>query len=326
MTDNAREGTTRRGLAREVVCEGIGVHSGTRARLTLRPASVGSGRTFVRAGTRIPATLAHVADARLATTLGHDGVRAAMVEHLLAALVIAGVDDVDLLLDGDEVPILDGSARGWLACLAKAEPRDADVGGTSPGPPTGVRGPVGHVQTGALREGAASPLPSQPTHAPLRRAEAFTLDRVIRVETRGGWAEASAADRLSLDVSVNFPHPAIGAQRWAGGAGDFAAELAGARTFGFLADAEALRAAGLARGASHENALVFDAEGPMTALRWPDEPVRHKALDLLGDLALLGAPLRAHVRVHHGGHALHHALVRAITEACPQAYDDHRRA
>jgi UDP-3-O-[3-hydroxymyristoyl] N-acetylglucosamine deacetylase len=235
-----------------------------------------------------------------------------MVEHLLAALVIAGVDDVDLLLDGDEVPILDGSARGWLACLAKAEPRDADVGGTVPGR--------------ALREGAASPLPSQETHAPLRRVEAFTLDRVIRVETRGGWAEASPADRLSLDVSANFPHPAIGAQRWAGGAGDFAAELAGARTFGFLADAEALRAAGLARGASHENALVFDAEGPMTALRWPDEPVRHKALDLLGDLALLGAPLRAHVRVHHGGHALHHALVRAITEACPLAYDDHRRA
>ncbi len=184
MTDNAREGTTRRGLAREVVCEGIGVHSGAPARLTLRPANVGSGRTFVRAGTRIPATLAHVADARLATTLGHDGVRAAMVEHLLAALVIAGVDDVDLLLDGDEVPILDGSARGWLACLAKAEPRDADVGGTSPGPPTGVRAPS--VTCRRARYGRGRRAPSRPR----RLTHRFAAPRRSPSTASSGWRRA----------------------------------------------------------------------------------------------------------------------------------------
>lgn len=280
------DGTTRRGgLTRAVVCSGIGVHSGLPAVLTLRPASAGSGRTFVRGRTRIPATLDHVVDARLATTLGRDGARVAMVEHLLAALVIAGVDDVDMVLDGDEVPILDGSARGWLAHLGEA----------------------------TVYEAAAD--------------AALRLDRVVRVENRGGgWAEAVPADALSLDVSVNFTHAGIGTQRWVGAADAFAGELAGARTFGFLADAEALRAAGLARGASHENALVFDAQGPMTPLRWPDEPVRHKALDLLGDLALLGGPLHAHVRVHHGGHALHHALVRAITEAGSVAPGGPRRA
>ena len=277
----------------EVVCAGIGVHSGLPAVLTLRPAPAGSGRTFVRGSARIPATLEHVVDARLATTLGHEGVRVGMVEHLLAALVVRGIEDVDLVLEGDEVPILDGSAHGWLAHLAEGAPS-----------------PASHASAGT-----SDGLPS------------VRLDRLVRVETRGGsWAEAAPADDLSLDVSVTFAHPAIGAQRWSGGADRFEAELAGARTFGFLADAEALRAAGLARGARHDNALVFDADGPMTPLRWPDEPVRHKALDLLGDLALLGAPLCARVRVHHGGHALHHALVRALTEAMAVAHGGARRA
>ena len=114
-----------------------------------------------------------------------------------------------------------------------------------------------------------------------------------------------------LDVAIEFDHPAIGAQRWVGGPADYAG-LAAARTFGLLSEADALRARGLVRGASLEHAIVFADDGPLRPLRFPDEPVRHKALDALGDLALLGRPLRAHVTLRRGSHALHHALMSSL--------------
>ncbi|MEN9786056.1 MAG: hypothetical protein RLZZ299_1320 [Pseudomonadota bacterium] len=139
-----------------------------------------------------------------------------------------------------------------------------------------------------------------------------TLRAPVRVAQGDSWATAEPADRLHLTVSVDFPHPAIGRGAWSG---DTWGPLLDARTFGFLADRDALRAAGLARGVTPDNAVVFDDTGPMHgALRGDDEPVRHKALDLLGDLALLGAPLQARVRVHKGGHTLHRALLDAVED------------
>lgn len=131
---------------------------------------------------------------------------------------------------------------------------------------------------------------------------------------RGGGVARAEPGPERLEVAIDFPHPAIGAQRWSGGPEDYPS-LAPARTFGFLRDAEALRARGLALGASLEHAIVYDDDGPLRPLRSPDEPVRHKALDAIGDLALLGRPLRAHVTISRGSHALHHALMAALLSA-----------
>ncbi|HZW28996.1 MAG TPA: UDP-3-O-acyl-N-acetylglucosamine deacetylase, partial [Trueperaceae bacterium] len=127
-----------------------------------------------------------------------------------------------------------------------------------------------------------------------------------------------------LDVSIDFAHHAIGRQRWVGGPDDYH-QLAAARTFGLLREAEALRARGLVRGASLEHAIVFADDGPLRPLRFPDEPVRHKALDAIGDLALLGRPLRAHVTLQRGSHSLHHALMsRLLSSSATSSRDGER--
>lgn len=264
------DGRTRHTLASATVRRGVGLHGGAACAVRLAPAPEGHGRVFRVDGRDIPARSAHVVDTRGCTTLGRDGRRVRVVEHLLAALEAHGVDDVLLEVEGDEIPALDGSAAGWSAALHAA---GLVACGTRPG--RELRAPV----------------------------------RVTRGES---WATATPADRLTLSVSIDFPHPAIGRARWEG---DAWATLLDARTFGFLAEREALAAAGLARGADVGNTLVFDDAGPLHGpLRGHDEPVRHKALDLLGDLALLGGPLRARVRVHKGGHALHRALVDAVED------------
>lgn len=265
-------------LARSFRVAGIGLHGGAAVAVEARPAPVGSGRTFVVGGVAIPATLEHVADTFLATTIARGGARVSLVEHLLSALHAAGVDNAELHVEGGEIPVLDGSARGWCAAIAAA---------------------------GLVAQDAP------------RRA------LVVRepVEARAGesWARLDPADTFELDVTVDFPHPAIGLQRYVGpatGAG-FVEALAWARTFGFLRDAEALRARGLARGASLDNTVVYGADGPMNpdGLRAPDEVVRHKALDAVGDAALLGAPLRGRLCAYKAGHALHVALFRALLAA-----------
>jgi UDP-3-O-[3-hydroxymyristoyl] N-acetylglucosamine deacetylase len=270
----------RQSLARTVSARGHGLHSGKPARVTLRPAEPGSGIVWVagEAGRRveIPTRVEHVVSTRAATTLARDGVRVGTVEHLLAALAGLGVDDLRVELEGEELPALDGSAAGFVALLREA----------------------GVVERG----GAVEPLcVTRPLE--LRRGEAR--------------ARVLPAPRLSLACVVDFAHPAIGRQDARLdplSPAAFASEIAPARTFGFVRDVEALRAAGLARGASVENTLVFDDERVLNpdGARWPDEPARHKLLDLVGDLALLGRPLAARVEVERGGHGLHLALVEAL--------------
>lgn len=264
----------QRTLARAFVREGIGLRGGAPARLRAVPAPAGTGRVFIVHGTRIPATHEHVVDTTLATTLGVNGTRISLVEHLCAALHAAGVDNVELHVDGDELPVLDGSAKGWVDAIAEAGTVELD--------------------------------------AP--RATVRVTD-VVRVEAGSSWVELHPAEGLHLELHVDFPHPAIGHQTWSGPAlGDtFRDELAWARTFGFLRDAEALKA--VARGVSLENTVVYDdADGVLNpeGLRADDEVVRHKALDTVGDLALLGADLHARLIARRPGHTLHVALLRQL--------------
>lgn len=199
--------------------------------------------------------------------------RVATVEHLLAALALAGFwSGVVVEADSDELPILDGSAVPWSEEIAGL--------GEPPVAPAPIE-------------------PAQPLSVSLGSASAELIPG------------ASA-----LDVSVEYPHPAIGRQRWYGGP-ECWHELLDARTFGFLAELQTLHAAGLAAGADTENAIVFDDDGPLRPLRHVDEPVRHKALDLLGDMALLGRPLSAEVRVYRGSHRLHVNLMRHLLRLQP---------
>ena len=265
----------RRSLAREVGVSGVALHGGQPARARLRPAPVGSGRVFTW-GDR-PPLLAHI-DAveagAYATLLAGQGWRLRTVEHLLAACAALDIDDVEIAVDGDELPVLDGSAGPWLRALLEAGPVDRP----------GAR-PLAQVR--------------QP----------------VTVGGPGRWARLSPGPGLVIAISTRFSHPALGLQHLeiAIDGPRFAKQIADARTFGFLHEVEALRARGLVRGGSLDNAVVYGPDGPINpgGLRWPDEVVRHKLLDVLGDLALLGHPLEGRVEAECPGHSLTHALLRA---------------
>jgi UDP-3-O-[3-hydroxymyristoyl] N-acetylglucosamine deacetylase len=266
-----RQHTTRK----PVSIEGIGLHSGKPARVTLSPAAPDSGITFVSAptGQRIPGRVESVVNSHYATTVGVDGTRIQTVEHLMAAVTGLGIDNLVVEVDGPEIPALDGSAKPFVALLALA----------------------GRVQQSAPRRPLALPCP-------------------LRVGDGGRWVHVVPADTLRITYTLDNDHPAIGTQvlSWAPTERSFVDEFAPARTYGFLRDLGLMRKNGLARGGSLDNAIVLGNRGALNGLRYRDEFVRHKILDLLGDLALLGRPLRAHVIARNGGHALNLELVSAI--------------
>ncbi len=281
-------------IARTVRWRGVGLHGGEPAVVEVHPARADTGLVFVVPGAagapdcEIPARPEAVLSTTRATTLGPTvpreaaevpaGRRVATVEHLLAALFAVGIHNARIEVRGGEVPALDGSAAPFATRLRRA----------------GVR-PLGAPR----RELAIT-----------RAFEIAEGDRRIRIEP---------GDGLTIDYAIDFAHPCIGRQTFlltALDAARFEAELAPARTFGFAHEVEALRAMGLGRGGDYANTLVLGEEGLLNpeGLRFPDEFVRHKVVDLLGDLALVGAELHAHVTVEKGGHGLHHALVRALVE------------
>ena len=286
----------QRTLKASIACVGTGLHSGRRVRLSLGPAPAGHGIVFRRTDCQadVPARFDQVVDARLATTVGCSntaGVRVGTVEHLLAALAGSGVDNAVVALDGPELPILDGSAAPWLFLI--------DCAG----------------------------LIDQP-EAPRQSIE---VRRAVRVQDGESWAELlppGPYDGLEMAVSIDFSAAAIGRQsialRLSGES--FRHELARARTFALAEDVGAMRAAGLARGGTLENAVVVDGARVVNpdGLRMRDEFVRHKLLDAVGDLALAGAPLRARFRAHRPGHALTNRLLRALF-ADPAAWREETR-
>ncbi len=268
-------------IGQAVQLEGIGVHTGQVATLTIRPASPGSGIVFARVdlpgATRVPARLDYVTATELGTSLGADGVEILTVEHVLAALAALEVDNAILELHGPEVPILDGSFEPYVRALQDAglESQDAD-------------------------------------------AEVIKVTEVISVEGEPGAVYVALPDNgFRVSATIEFGHAAIGRQHGGFIIDDerFRSDLAPARTFGFRADADSLRARGLARGASLSNTVVLDGGGVMNnGLRYADEFLRHKVGDIVGDLALMGGRFRGHVVAECPSHSGNIALARAIRE------------
>ncbi len=273
-------------LASPVTCEGVGLHSGAPVRLVLKPAPADTGVGFVRldlAGpdNRIAVTPRAVVDTRLHTEIANAaGVRVLTIEHLMAAFAGLGVDNVTVELDGPELPIMDGSAEPFVELIDLAGLRAQD--------------------------------------APRRWIEVLHPLVVTDGDKRAALlpAAADAPHGLELDVEIDFASAAIGRQRLRTVVtpSGFRRELAPARTFGFVKDVEALRAGGLARGGGLENAVVVDGGRVLNphGLRFADEFVRHKALDLLGDLYVLGLPIVGRVEAVRPGHAVNNALARAL--------------
>jgi UDP-3-O-[3-hydroxymyristoyl] N-acetylglucosamine deacetylase len=268
----------QRTIRQQATLDGIGLHSGKPDRLTVNPAPIDSGIVFRvgQSSEQIVATPESVIDSHYATTLGRGAARVQTVEHLLAAIAGLGIDNLHVHLDGSEVPAMDGSAKPFVAMLLAA---------------------------GRARQNA--------------RRRAITIPYPIRVGTDGRWLQIVPADRLRISYTLDNDHPAIGTQAlsWTATERSFVEDFAPARTYGFLKDLGAIRKRGLAQGVSLDNTIGVGNAGVLNGLRYRDEFVRHKVLDLVGDLALLGRPLLAHVIARNGGHALNFELVVAIQHA-----------
>ncbi len=283
----------QRTIAQTIKTTGVGLHCGTRVELTLRAGAIDSGIVFRRIDldpvVELPATANGVGDTRMASVLEKDGVRVSTVEHLLSACAGLGIDNLIVDLTAEEIPIMDGSAASFVFLLQQA----------------------GRIEQEAAKK----------------------FIRVLKsVEVREGtgaqekWATLSPYHGFRLKFFIEFNHPAID------GSGQTAEvdlslesyiqEIARARTFGFMQDVETLRGMGLARGGSLENAIVMDEFRILNAggLRYKNEFVRHKILDAMGDLYLIGHPLLASYNAHKSGHAMNNKLLRALL-ADPSAYE-----
>jgi UDP-3-O-[3-hydroxymyristoyl] N-acetylglucosamine deacetylase len=269
----------QRTLKRPTSCAGIGLHSGRKVTLSLKPAAAGSGIRFRRSdlgGLEVPAAVSHLGPINYATGLMRDAVRVDTVEHLLAALVSLSIDNVVVELNSPEVPIMDGSAAPFVYLIQEA----------------GVR---------ALE-------------APRRFLKVRRPISLARGDKR---IALYPSDHFKVTYSIAFDHPLLRHQsRTIRLTGDsFVDEIAPARTFTFLKEVEMLRQQGLALGGSLENAVVIGDTGILNnALRFDDEFVRHKILDVIGDMALVGYPLIGHLVAHRGGHALHTAFAAQVME------------
>lgn len=272
--------TGRRTITREAVLEGTGLHLGIPCRLTFRPGPCRSGVRFVRddrpGSDPIPASVTVAVESERRTQLGDGDNALHTVEHVLAAVVAAQMDDLEIGLDGPEPPIMDGSAGPFLRALLGA----------------GVRTNGGMPDTLVIRE-------------------------PFRMDDGESWYEAYPASGLTVGVTISFDHPLVGRQSgtWRVTTEEFTRELADARTFGFAAEVDLLRSRGLIRGGNTGNAVVLDEVGVVeNELRWPDEFVRHKALDCIGDLALAGRRVQGRIMTYRPSHAGTVRFVRELTK------------
>jgi UDP-3-O-[3-hydroxymyristoyl] N-acetylglucosamine deacetylase len=277
----------QRTIAEKISCTGIGLHTGEPVQVTLYPARTDSGVVFARTDlahpVEIPAHRRSVASTAYHTTLGCGDATVGTVEHLLAALYSLGIDNVRVEVDGPEIPVMDGSSASFVFLIRAA----------------GIFDQSSERRRMRIR----------------KRIEIRDGERSIRIDP---------GRSLRVSYSVDYTHPAIGRQTLEGftlSGGSFEREICRARTFGFLHEVEALWRNGLARGANLDNAVVMDENRVLNrdGLRWSDEFVRHKVLDLIGDLALIGMPIEGHIFVERGGHALHQQLVAEILKT-PDAW------
>lgn len=268
----------QRTLQRIVTCEGTGLHTGRPVTMALRPAPSNSGVVFKRIDLPLAPTIeaipAHIVDVNHATTIGKDGVKVRTIEHLMAAFAGTGLDNVLIELDGSEVPAMDGSAAPFVELIRAA---------------------------GLKRQMVA-------------RTYLKIKERVV-IETERSSIQIVPSERLQVIYTMRFDHPALGDQSVAFDITRerFAEEIASCRTYGFLKDIKELHRRNLGLGGSFDNAIVIGDGGVLNGdLRFRDELVRHKVLDLLGDLYLLGRPVVGTIIAHGAGHHLHTRLVREI--------------
>ena len=261
---------------------GIGVHSGVEVTAVFNPAEAGTGIIFQRTGphdevTELKAVSASVGSTDLCTVLGFSQARSvATVEHVMAAFYALGIDNAVVEIDGAEMPVMDGSSATFIEAMEQA----------------GIR-PLG-VKRRYIR-----------------------VKKPVRIDHGASWAEFQPYDGTRFEVEIDFESPLIGRQVWKGDLNSvsFKNELARARTFGFMRDVERLWAMGLALGSSLENSVVIGDDNRvinMEGLRWPDEFVRHKTLDAVGDLALAGAPFLGRYRSYRGGHKVNAMALKAL--------------
>jgi UDP-3-O-[3-hydroxymyristoyl] N-acetylglucosamine deacetylase len=279
----------QRTLKTTIKATGVGLHTGARVEIALRPAAPDTGVVFHRVDldppVTIPADASHVGDTRLSSTLKRDGASISTVEHLMSALAGLGIDNLHVDVAGPEIPIMDGSAGPFVFLLQAAGIVEQD--------------------------------------APKRY-----LRIMLPVEVKDGdkWARFDPYNGFKLDFTIDFPHPMFGTEN-RNVVIDFAEhsyvkEVARARTFGFMQEVEAMRAAGLGLGGSLQNAIVLDEHRVLNSegLRYDNEFVKHKVLDAIGDLYLLGHPLIGQYTAFKSGHGLNNAVARAL-QARPDAFE-----
>lgn len=262
-------------LRAPVALRGVGMHTGQSARVRILPAEAHTGIRFRLGGRVIPARAEHVASTRRCTSLERDGTRIQTVEHVLSALAGLQVDNAIVEVEGPEIPILDGSALPWVEAVREAGIVQLDASGQAIVPPNTI----------AVREG-------------------------------GDWMAAWPADSLTVTCVTHFDHPLLGIQACTVEADPehYAQEIAPARTFGFIEEVEALHSAGLALGGSLENALVIYPDRYSSPERVPQECLRHKMLDLIGDLSLAGGRIQAVIAAIKPSHTLNLRMAARLAE------------
>ncbi|HEY1732098.1 MAG TPA: UDP-3-O-acyl-N-acetylglucosamine deacetylase [Terriglobales bacterium] len=266
-----------RTIRNSVECSGVGLHSGAPCHLRILPASAGTGIVFRRTdldGFEVEAVSRNVAKVSYATSLMKKGVLISTTEHLLSAFIGMGVDNAIVELDNLEVPILDGSAQPFVEMITSA----------------GVR-------------------------QQRRKRTYLKILRPYELQEGDKFIGVYPAERYSVSYAIDFPHPLIGSETYQVelSNGSYVSDIAAARTFGFIEQQNAMLNMGLIRGASRENCVVLTRDGiDNPPLRFPDEFVRHKVLDLIGDLALFGKRILGYVKADRAGHALHTAIVSRI--------------
>lgn len=271
--------TQQRTLAKAVTKEGVGVHSGVRVRLTIKPAPANYGIKFIRTdlpdSPEINALFNSVVDTSLATVIGKDGAIVSTIEHLMASFVGFSIDNAIVELDGYEMPIMDGSAKVFSSMILEAGITELNV----------------------------------------PRAF-FAITSPLEIEEDGKYVKASPHPSFRLDCVIDFTHPLIGRQTFDFVLSEetFIKDICEARTFGFYQDIEHLKRFGLAKGATLETGIAIDKEEIMNdeGLRFDNEFVRHKLLDCLGDFSLIGMPILGHLETFKSGHAFNHAFLEEL--------------
>jgi UDP-3-O-[3-hydroxymyristoyl] N-acetylglucosamine deacetylase len=274
-------------IQKSISCNGVGIHSGQEASVRIKPAAKNHGIVFTRTdlcpNVRIPAIWENIKSALNASTLGVNGTKIGTVEHLLAALAAMEIDNAEIEIHGPEVPILDGSAGPFVRMIRQA----------------------GIIELDASRSWVV-------------------IKEPVRVDLNGSHSEIRPSKQPSIFCSISYEHPMLTYQSMSAkiSSDEFETEIADARTYGFLKDVDNLRSMGLAQGGSLENAVIFDDDKVINeeGMRWEDECVRHKILDIMGDLFLFGRPVIGEVNAHRTGHALNHMLIREVLTN-PECYE-----